>query len=161
MTRRGTRTITFLILVFSKGGVSTVRGQSQNCPGCYPPTQNMCPACSQPSQVVPNYNSGIPGGPPSTYSGQNGWTVPVPNSISISQTGQVYFHYGMSPSMRESVPVSGIDPFTTFNGMNGMPHWSSLTMDMNASSRYRQAAASNYSGPYAPSPFGSGSQTPI
>lgn len=62
----------------------------------------------------------------------NGYTVPVPNNFSVSQSGQVTFYYGPSYSgMQQAVPVSGVNPFNLFNGMNGMPHWSSLTTSTN------------------------------
>jgi hypothetical protein len=53
--------------------------------------------------------------------------VPVPDRISISHTGEVYFYYGPNyPGLRERVQVSGIDPYKTFSGGNGLPHWSTL-----------------------------------
>jgi len=78
----------------------------------------MATAVSPPSQL--NYNPGIYPG----RTGQSGWTVPVPNRVSI-EYGQVYFHYDNATFSR-SVPVSGINPYSTFNGMNGMPHWTSM-----------------------------------
>lgn len=72
------------------------------------------------------------------------------------------FHYGLPYSgMQQSVPVTGINPFRTFNGMNGMPHWSTLTspMDLNITSRYYNSP-SNYSSVFAPSPLSSPWQTP-
>src|SRR5262245_18122939 len=121
MTKRVGDTIIFVILGFgillSIGGAFTALGQAQPCPGCYPPSQGTPPG--QPSPT-PNYNPGIPSyqrSPSVPYSTPYGWTVPVPNQISISNSGQVYFHYGPPYSgMQQTVPVSGINPFTTFNG---------------------------------------------
>src|SRR5262249_52408505 len=131
--------------------------------GCYPPSPGT-PSYPQPSQ--PTYNPGTPLYPGSSsmnpQPSQSGWTVPVPNQFSISQSGQVYFHYGSPFSvMQQTVPVSGINPFTTFNGMNGMPHWSSLTMAADTSKlidRY-YGSPTNYSSLYTPSPFSSFGQT--
>jgi CHAT domain-containing protein len=53
--------------------------------------------------------------------------------------------------MPQTVPVSGINPYATFNGMNGLPHWSTL-MDPTSMGRY-YGSPSNYG--YAPTPFSS------
>jgi CHAT domain-containing protein len=71
------------------------------------------------------------------------------------------FYYGGGP-LSTRVPVSGINPFTTFNGMNGMPHWSSMTTSVDSSnlvSRY-YSSPSNYSSVYTPSTLSSPWQTP-
>src|SRR5262245_36120696 len=147
-------------LLLSLGGTYLSFGQTQQCPGCYPPS-TVAPTYPQPS--VPTYpsnpssSSAYPtSGAPRTSA--SGWTAPVPNTFTVNQAGQVIFYYGSPYSrMQQSVPVTGINPFTTFNGMNGMPHWSSMTSAVDQGKLiYRYySSPSNYSSVYTPSPLSS------
>jgi len=139
-------------LLFSLGGASSSFGQTQPCPGCL-----------SPSSGTPTYNPGIPSYPGSSSSmgpqtSTSGWTVPVPDRVSISQSGQVYFHYNNYapiPGTSGVVPVSGINPYNTFNGMNGMPHWSSIGGNLAGMISTYYGSPSNYSPASTYSPFGS------
>jgi|SRR5215510_7585452 len=97
----------FLIL----GGGSTALGQAQPCQGCLPPSSGI------PTNPAPTYNPRIPSYPGSSSStgpqtNSSGWTVPVPNQVTISNSGQVYFHYDNHFSGSPGgVPVSGINPY--------------------------------------------------
>jgi CHAT domain-containing protein len=150
-------------LFLSLGGSAIALGQAQPCQGCIPPSSGI-PTSQPPANnpATPSYPGSSPSAGP--QASPYGWTAPVPNRISISQSGQVYFHYNNPgfPGPPGGVPVSGINPYQTFNGMNGMPHWSTMGGNLANMAWTYYSTPSNYSYNriYSPFPFGS-SQSPI
>src|SRR5262249_41537731 len=80
-------------LLFGFDGTNSSFGQSQPCPGCYPPS-TVAPTSTQssgptyPGNQYPSPGYPISGAPQTSASG---WTVPVPNRFSVTQSGQVVF----------------------------------------------------------------------
>src|SRR5215510_1109977 len=86
--------LVFSVSMFlSLSGGSAALGQTPPCQGCLPPSSGI------PTYRPPTYNPATPSYPGSspsvgTQASPFGWAAPAPDRISISYTGDVYFHYG-------------------------------------------------------------------